>query len=139
MRDDIFLDTNILIYASLPEEARYPTATAVLGAGGVISVQVFNEFVYVVRRKFKRPWAEVRQALSSMSDLLHPPLSISSTTHTWALVIAERDGLSFYDALIVASALEAGCTTLLSEDMQNGRVIDGRLTIRNPFTAVSPP
>jgi predicted nucleic acid-binding protein len=46
---------------------------------------------------------------------------------------------TFYDALIVASALEAGCTTLLSEDIQDGRVIDGRLTIRNPFMAKSSP
>ena len=48
-------------------------------------------------------------------------------------MIAERDGLNVYDALIVASALEARCHMVLSEDMQNGRVIDGRLTIRNPF------
>jgi predicted nucleic acid-binding protein len=139
MREDILLDINILIYASLPQEARHSVAATVLAEGGVISVQVLNEFVHVARRKFKRPWAEVRQALSSMSDLLHPPLSISRSTHLLALVTAERHGLSFFDALIVASALEAGCTTLLSEDMQSGRVIDGRLTIRNPFTAGSPP
>jgi predicted nucleic acid-binding protein len=139
MRDDVFLDTNILIYASLPREVRHSIAAAVLAEGGVISVQVLNEFVHVARRKFKRPWVEVRQALSSMADLLHPPLSVTRATHLSALTIAERHGLSFFDALIVASALEAGCTTLLSEDMQSGRVIDGRLTIRNPFTAVSPP
>jgi predicted nucleic acid-binding protein len=53
--------------------------------------------------------------------------------HEAALEIAQRDRLSFYDALIVAAALEAGCSTLLTEDMQDGRVIDGRLTIQNPF------
>ena len=61
------------------------------------------------------------------------PSSIGIATHEAALEIAQRDGLSFYDSLIVASALEAGCSTLLSEDMQDGRAIAGRLTIRNPF------
>jgi len=50
-----------------------------------------------------------------------------------ALKVAERDGVAFYDALIIAAALEAECATLLSEDMQHSRVIDGRLTILNPF------
>jgi predicted nucleic acid-binding protein len=53
--------------------------------------------------------------------------------HEAALEIAQRDRLGFYDALIVAAALQAGCSTLLTEDMQHGRVIDGRLTIQNPF------
>jgi predicted nucleic acid-binding protein len=139
MRDDVFLDTNVLIYATQPNDARFAMATVTLNAGGIVSVQVLNEFVYVARRKFKRPWGEVRQALSAISDLLHPPRSITLTTHASAIAIAERDGISFYDALILASALEAGCTTLMSEDMQDGCVIDGRLTISNPFKAVSPP
>jgi predicted nucleic acid-binding protein len=51
-------------------------------------------------------------------------------------VFESRPSTSFhiYDALIVASALEAECTTLYSEDLQDGQVIDGPLTIRNPFT-----
>ncbi len=53
--------------------------------------------------------------------------------------VAERDGMNICDALIVASALEARCRTLLSEDMQDGRVIDRSLTIRNPFGARAGP
>ena len=135
MKGDVFLDTNILIYATQPNDPCFAMATATVSAGGIISVQVLNEFVYVARRKFKRPWDEVRVALAALSDLLHPPRSITRETHVLGVILAERDGLSFYDALIVASALEAGCTTLLSEDMQDGRVIDGRLTIRDPFKA----
>lgn len=54
-------------------------------------------------------------------------------THNEAVNLATRDGIAFYDALIVASALGAGCDVLLTEDMQDGRVIEGRLTICNPF------
>ena len=48
-------------------------------------------------------------------------------------MIAGRTVYAIYDALIIASALEAGCGTLLSEDLQDGQLIDGRLTVRNPF------
>jgi predicted nucleic acid-binding protein len=69
-----------------------------------------------------------------MLRVLFPvPVAITVDTHRTALQIAEREGFSFYDALIVASAREAGCTSLLSEDMQHGRTIRPSLTIRNPF------
>ena len=54
--------------------------------------------------------------------------------HEHALMIAERHGIRIYDALILASALGANCTTLYTEDLQDGQVIDRRLTIRNPFS-----
>ena len=54
-------------------------------------------------------------------------------THTAAVAISTKHGFNFYDSLIIASALEAGCTTLMTEDMQHGQVIEGRLTICNPF------
>ena len=54
-------------------------------------------------------------------------------THEAALVLAEHTGYAVYDALLLASAIEAGCDTVCSEDMQDGQVIDGCLTIRNPF------
>ena len=62
-----------------------------------------------------------------------PPLPITLATHEAALGIAARFGYRIYDSLIIASALEAACATLYSEDMQDGQVIEGRLTIRNPF------
>ena len=58
--------------------------------------------------------------------------SLTADTHAKALALAREHGLAFYDALIVASAIEAGCDILYSEDMQHGRTIGG-LTIRNPF------
>jgi predicted nucleic acid-binding protein len=139
MRDDVFFDTNVLIYSTQPEERRFKAAVAELSGGGVISVQVLNEFVHVARRKFNRSWVEVALALADITELCPNPRPISWTTHRLALTIAERDGVAFYDAMIVAAALEAGCARLLSEDMQHGRVFDGRLTILNPFALPSPP
>ncbi len=79
------------------------------------------------------PWDDVRFAIENIKALCPDPLSITIDTHGEALAIAERYGYRIYDALIVASALEARCTILYSEDMQDGQVIEKQLTIRNPF------
>lgn len=134
-RDRAFLDTNVLVYAAVLGEPRHQTASGLLLTGGVVSVQVLNEFASVGLRKLKWPAPKVVAALGAFRALLSPPLPLTVATHEAALDIAQRDGLSFYDALVVASALEAGCAELLTEDMQDGRVIDGRLRIRNPFPA----
>ncbi len=131
--DKAFLDTNVLIYAIAKDDPRAPRAEELLARGGVISVQVLSEFAAVARRKTKMPWAEIRRALDGIKALCPDPLPLTLDTHQEALAIAERYGYKIYDALIVAAALEARCTTLYSEDMQDGQVIDGRLTIRNPF------
>ena len=133
MKGGAFLDANLLIYAALQPDARSDRAGALLAAGGVISVQVLNEFANVARRKLRRPWGEVREALAGIRALCSPPLPITLATHEAALGIAGRLGYSVYDSLVIASALEANCATLFSEDMQDGQVIAGRLTIRNPF------
>ena len=128
-----FLDTNVLVYAALQPDPRSDAARALLRAGGVISVQVLNEFAHVARRKLRRSWPEIQRALAAVRALCPAPRPITATTHEAALALAERTGYSFYDALILASALEASCDTLCSEDLQDGQVIDGRLAIRNPF------
>lgn len=96
---------------------------------------MLNEFAAAVRRKLRRSWPEIAQTLLDFRAALLEPLPITLATHESALEIAGRDGIAFYDALIVASALEARCSTLFTEDFQDGRVIAGRLTIRNPFAA----
>jgi predicted nucleic acid-binding protein len=130
-----FLDTNILVYAAAGNDPRSATAQALIAGGGTISVQVLNEFANTARRKLKRSWPEIARALTDFRSVLSEPLPISVATNATGLEIAERDGVAFHDALIVASALEAGCSTLFTEDMRDGRVIGGRLTIRNPFPA----
>lgn len=63
----------------------------------------------------------------------HLPLPITVQLHESALKIAEQHGYNIFDALVLAAALEAGCTTLYSEDLHDGQIIAGGLTIRNPF------
>lgn len=132
MSDKPFLDTNILVYAFTKDDSRTQVATALLAVGGVISVQVLNEFVSVARRKLQMSWMEVNEALPAIRILCGTPLPLTVAMHESALVLAEGRGFAIYDALIVAAALQAGCTVLHSEDMQHGQVIDG-LLIHNPF------
>lgn len=127
-----FLDTNIIVYAFSSNDLRSETADALLRAGGVISVQVLNEFVNVLRRKQRRGWEEIEDALGVLKILLDPPQPLTIEMHEAALGIARNHELSIYDSLIVAAALRAGCSTLYSEDLQHGQTIE-RVTIRNPF------
>jgi predicted nucleic acid-binding protein len=133
MNDKTFLDTNVLIYAIALSDPRRERARELLAQGGVISVQVLNEFAFVTRRKLQMPWGEVKEALQAVQILCPEPAPITIDTHQLALRIAESYRYGIYDGLIAASALETGCATLFSEDFQNGQVIDDRLTIRNPF------
>jgi predicted nucleic acid-binding protein len=107
-------------------------ARALFATGGKLSVQVLNEFAAVSRRKQKRDWREIAEAISDVLALVDPPLALTLELHAAARALAEDHQLSFYDALIVAAAIEAGCDTLFTEDMQHGRSFGG-LSIVNPF------
>jgi predicted nucleic acid-binding protein len=133
MSGDAFFDSNVFVYAVAQGDPRSQKAEELIAEGGTISVQVLYEFADVVRRKAKMPWDEVRFAIENIKALCPDPLPVTIDTHREALAIAERYGYRIYDALIVAAALEARCTSLYSEDMQDGQVIDKTLTIRNPF------
>jgi predicted nucleic acid-binding protein len=95
-------------------------------------VQVLNELVHVARRKMQMSWADTHAFLSTLRALLtvHP---VTVETHETGLELAERYGLSTFDAMIAASALHAGCKTLWSEDMQHGMALGKGLRIANPF------
>jgi predicted nucleic acid-binding protein len=127
-----FLDTNVLVYAILSDDPRRAAAERIIDAGGTISVQVLNEFTSVARGKLKRPWIKIEATLQLIKSKVDRIRSLTVATHDRASALARDHGYSFYDALIVAAALEAGCDALLTEDMQDGRTING-LTIRNPF------
>jgi predicted nucleic acid-binding protein len=132
----VFFDTNILVYAQ-QENGKAERARALLADGGKLSVQVLNEFTAVSRRKQRRDWREIAEAISDALALVDPPLVLTLDLHAAARMLAENHRLSFYDALIVAAALEAGCDTLFTEDMQHGRTIGG-LAIVNPFLESAP-
>ncbi len=128
-----FFDSNVLIYAMVSGDSRRERAQQLVAQGGVISVQVLNEFVAVARRKMRMPWEDVIDALDAVRILFPSPMAITVDTHEAALKIAQQYGFGIYDALVVAAAIEAKCSTLYSEDLQDGQVIEERLTIRNPF------
>jgi predicted nucleic acid-binding protein len=127
-----FLDTNVLLYLFSGDAAKADRAEELASAGGVVSVQVLNEFVAVARRKLDMTWGDVAEAVSVVQQACAvEPLTVE--VHNEARRLAEAHQLAWYDALIVASALAAGCSTLYSEDMQHGMRIGKGLTIRNPF------
>jgi predicted nucleic acid-binding protein len=131
-----FFDTNILVYVAT-SDAKKQRAADCLGRGGVASVQVLNEFVHVAHGKLKHAWPQIELALEQFRATLDEVVPITLNTHTSAVALARDHRLSFFDALIVAAALEAGCDTLFSEDLQHGRTI-GTLRIENPFIERSP-
>jgi len=135
MSADGFFDTNVLVYvyAVVQDDPRSQQAEDLIAEGGTVSVQVLCEFAAVAWRKAKMPWDEVRFAIENINTLCPDLLPITLATHRDALSRAERYGFGIYHALIVASALEAKCTTLYSEDMPDGQIIGGKLTMRNPF------
>ena len=129
-----FFDTNTIVYIASAEPQKADRAEEIIHGGGAISVQVLNELANVARRKMQMSWQETNAFLSNLRGLLTVrPITIE--THETGLALAERYKLSIYDAMIVASALEAGSDSLWSEDMQHGLVLDGRLRILNPFRA----
>lgn len=133
MNGKAFFDTNVLIYAALKNDPRSRRSEDLLAVGGVISVQVLNEFVSVARRRFKTPLDDVKAALQWIRVLCPDPVPLTIETHEEAVRIAEVCGYRIYDSLIVAAALGAKCGVLYSEDLQDRQIIDGKLTIRDPF------
>jgi predicted nucleic acid-binding protein len=131
-----FFDTNILVYLASGDRAKADRAEKVVAAGGAISVQVLNELANVARRKMRLSWTDTHAFLRMFRGLLQVH-AVTIETHETGLVLAERHGFSTYDAMIVASALHAGCDTLWSEDMQDGMVIEESLRIANPFLTMS--
>lgn len=134
---DEFLDTNVLVYA-FTGDVRASKAQQLLERGCLINVQILNEFSNVARRKLKMSWTELNDALNDIRTLCPMIGSVTLDTHAVGLQRAERYGLSVFDGLVVAAALEAGCATLWSEDMHHGLVIDERLKILNPFVDSEP-
>jgi predicted nucleic acid-binding protein len=126
-----FFDTNILVYAASTDRKKQQ-ATECIGRGGLASVQVLNEFVHVARRKLRHDWPQIEFALGLFRASLDDVVPVTLNTHAGAVALAREHGLPFYDALIVTAALEAGCDTLFSEDMQHGRKF-GSLSVVNPF------
>ncbi len=133
MSGKAFFDTNVLVYIVGHRDERTGIAEALVAGGGVVSVQVLNELASVSHRKLGMSWEDIADALGAIRLLCPSPIPLTTDTHDTGRRIAAKYGFQFYDALIAAAALEAECTTLYSEDFQDGQVIERRLTVRNTF------
>jgi predicted nucleic acid-binding protein len=128
---DVFFDTNVLLYLLSGDTTKADRVEGLLAPGGVISVQVLNEFASVALGKKAVNFTELRDILSTIRAVCFvKPLGVEA--HELGLDLAERYRFSIYDSLILAAAVLAGCSTLYSEDLRHGQKI-GQLTIRNPF------
>jgi predicted nucleic acid-binding protein len=129
---EAFFDTNVLVYLLSSDAKKADRAETLLADGGVISVQVLNEFVSVARRKLGVSWPDLHDILGVLKAALRvEPVTLA--THERALEIAARYKIGIYDALILAAARLAECETVYSEDLQHGQRIEAALRIRNPF------
>lgn len=136
MSDKIFIDTNILIYAFSEDELIKQQVSMnlidTISYNAIISNQVINELANVFLKKFKLSTNEVEDAILELDSLLEI-VNFDISSQIKALRLKQRYNLQFFDALIVATALENKCSTLYSEDMQHELIIDNRLKIINPF------
>ena len=128
---DAFFDSNVLLYLVSGDDAKADRSTALADSGGVISVQVLNEFAAVARGKYAIHWDRLEGLLEGFR-VHFQVMSLTPLIQVRAIQIARRYRLRIYDANIIAAAEFAGCSIVYSEDMQDGQVIGG-LTIRNPF------
>jgi predicted nucleic acid-binding protein len=129
-----FADTNVAIYALDADEPKRQQAMAVMRLGPVISTQVVNEFLNVLLIKRRLARADVyplARALMQACDVV----SVTPAITDQAMTLGERYQLNHWDSLIVSAALATDCEILYSEDMQDGQVFAGRLTVKNPFAA----
>ena len=134
MNDNVFIDTNILVYAySVTEPFKQSTASKLLSTGSVfISTQVLQELANTLNRKFKVDWNQINEVLLECSK----NFSIHTNTEytiAKACLFAKTYNYSFYDSLIISAALQTSSNILYSEDMHNGHLIEGKLKICNPF------
>ncbi len=142
MKDEetVFLDTNIFVYAFLVSEPR-KRAKAVelietsLGSGtGCISYQVVQEFANLARKKFatKLNSEDCRAFIDAAMQPLNRVASSTALMHT-ALDLQDELKYSFYDCVMLAAALQAGSSTLYTEDLQHWQLVRGTLRVVNPF------
>lgn len=139
MSVEAFLDSNILIYTfddvALEKQriAQELVRTALQDGSGIISYQVTQEVLNVLTRKLAFPM-DVGDATRYLATTLEPLWRVQPSAELFraGLALQARYQFGFYDSLIVAAALSAGCARLYSEDLQHGQRIDG-LTIEDPF------
>lgn len=139
MKDSYFIDTNIFVCTfdsgepKKRERARSIIKTALKDGKGCISIQVVQEFFNVATKKFEKPMSVLDakaylEKIFMQLNVVYPSFDFIAS----GLDLSATTQYSFYDSLIISAALKANCSTLYSEDMQDGQIIR-ELKIVNPF------
>ena len=136
MKDRVFVDTNVLVYASTDDDkAKQASALSLLkncvGIETFISTQVLSEF-YSAMRKNQVDAALTKRYLESYAQTMNV-LPVTKEIVMSCMNLIGLYSYSIWDGLIIASALSVGCRTLYSEDMSNKQIINDQLRIHNPF------
>ena len=134
MNGNIFLDTNVIVYLYSTSEPHKRNVSISLfkDYNCATSTQALKEFCNVFIRKYRMPHDSIKAAITSISrscSVLH----VAENTVLNALDLNKRYDYSYYDCLMLASALESSCSVLFSEDMHDGHVIENKLRIVNPY------
>jgi predicted nucleic acid-binding protein len=136
-----FIDSNIWVYAlieSKEEESKRKKIITFLEelknkSRILISVQVLNEFHWVLKRKYRIDEVEIREKVNNGILNIVSVVPLDLKNYKTAYKIRDNYNFSYWDSLIVTSALEKGCETLYSEDMAHNQIIENKLTIKNPL------
>ena len=133
MNKIIALDTNILVYCHSNDELnKRETAIGLFSMYPIVSTQVLSEYFNIVKRKLKLPKHEIMDVcLQNIELCILQPVALA--TLKYARNLLDRYDFQLFDSIIVASAIEANCHILYSEDLHHGLVVENRLTIVNPF------
>ena len=132
--DRVFFDTNIFIYMYAASELQKKEVSLSLldSCDCVTSTQAINEICNVLTRKIQTPFEDIKKIVNDIHNICEVRL-VQKQAALNALDLKERYGFSFFDCLMISSALESSCGILYSEDMADGQMIEGKLKIINPF------
>jgi len=138
--DRVFLDTNVLIYLySEDEDKKRDAAYKVVNRDCCLtSTQALNEASNVWYGKYNWNKHQIMKYLDGIEAVCEKVLLVQRETINRALNVKDRYGYSYFDSLMIASALDSGCSVLFSEDMSDGQTIEGQLRIINPFKGICP-
>ncbi len=133
-RERVFLDSNVALYLIGSDPRKATIAEDIFRSAAIhriISTQVIAEFVNIARRKAKLSWDDIRRDAGHIRAMCEVEV-ITPDTLDGAIDLCDAHGFSWYDSLIIASALRSGALRLFSEDFQDGRVVEG-MQVVNPF------
>ena len=135
MNDKTYIDTNILIYLySESEKQKQKTACEIVDSHiCVTSTQALNEASNVWSKRFGWDGPKIKLHLDNIELICNDIVLVQRNTIDMALNLVDLYKYSYYDCLMLASALESNCTIIYTEDMQDRQLINGKLKIVNPF------